>query len=311
MAVRVFLTGATGFAGRHLTRLLREAGYEVFGSCFPDRPNSGEKNLIHLDLRAEQDVQAALRDIRPRWVFHLAAQSNVRLSWEKRRETMETNIMGTFHLLEAVRRYASSSRVLLVSSSDVYGILTSEERYYKEDDASHVVSPYGFTKVAGELLARFYGEVEKLDIVIARSFPHTGPGQTADFVFSDWASQIARIEKGKADPVIFVGNISIQRDYSDVRDVVRAYRLLMEKGRTGEVYNICSGKALSLQKGLDMLLALSKKRIEVGRDPSKLRKADIPFLAGDNTKIKKETGWQPDIPFYRTLADLLEYWRSQ
>ncbi len=160
------------------------------------------------------------------------------------------------------------------------------------------------------MLSQFYSQLEKLDIVIARSFPHTGPGQSPDFVCSDWAYQIACIEKGKEEPVIKVGNCKLKRDFTDVRDVVKAYILLLEKGRSGEAYNVSSGRAVQLQEVLDILLSFSEKKIEVEVDQQKVRKVDISLLVGDNRKIKKQTSWEPKIPLNQSLRDLLEYWRS-
>lgn len=311
MTPKVFITGATGFVGRHLSRLLRERDFDIAGTCFPDKPGPEDREICHVDLRSAQRLSEALERARPDWVFHLAAQSNVRRSWESRQETLETNVMGTSNLYEAVRRSSPSARLLFISSSDVYGVILPGEKNFREDDPVQAVNPYAYSKIAGELLSRFYIQVEKLDIVTARSFPHTGPGQAPDFVFSDWARQVARIEKGMAEPVILTGNLAVRRDYSDVRDVVRAYVLLMQKGRTGEVYNICSGRTISLGEALDALLSLSNLRIAVRQDPSKLRKTDIPFLGGDCSKLRQETGWTAGIPLEQTLRDLLEYWRAQ
>ncbi len=301
--------------GTHLRRILPSSQYEVFGTSYPVVPQeekeaSGEK-IFYLDMRSEKDVRDSLKSIKPDWIFHLAAVSNVRLSWEKRKETLETNLMGTFFLLEAMRQFVPQARVLFVSSSDVYGVLIPEEKALGEKDALHVVSPYTFTKITGEMLSEFYSRIEKIDAVIARSFSHTGPGQSPDFVCSDWASQIAQIEGGLLEPVIRVGNGNIRRDFMDVRDVVRAYLLLVEKGRSGEIYNVCSGKAVKLKDILDLLLSLSEERIAVEVDEQRLRKVDIPLLLGDNKKIREETGWQPEIPLRQTLTDLLNYWRQR
>jgi len=313
--LKVFISGATGFVGCHLIDFLSLAEYEIYGTSFPDKPEEEDhyrgKNISYLDIRSEQEVFETIKRTQPDWIFHLAAISNVRHSWERRRETLETNLMGTFYLFEAVRKFVPRARFLFVSSSDVYGILVPTEKALKEEDSFHVVNPYAFTKVSGEILSKFYAEIENLDIVIARSFPHTGPGQSPDFVCSDWALQIARIEKGLAKPVIEVGNISVERDFTDVRDVVRAYALLMEKGRRGEVYNVCSGKAVPLREILDLLLSFSSQKIEVQVDSRKLRKADIPLLLGDNKKIKEETSWEPAISLKQSLRDLLEYWRKK
>ena len=310
MSLKVLVTGATGFVGRHLRPHLQEQGLDVYGTCFPDMPGPGDERIFHTDLRSGAATDGLLERVRPDWVIHLAALSNVRKSWENRQETLETNLVGTSNLLEAARRFAPNARVLFISSSDVYGILEGEGRLFREEDPFLAVNPYAYTKIAGELLARFYVQVEKLDIVLARPFPHTGPGQGPDFVFSDWASQIARIEKGEAEPVLRVGNLEVRRDYSDVRDIVRAYVLLLRRGRRGEVYNVCSGRAVSLAEILEKLLSFSRKKIRVEQDPAKLRKTDIPFLAGDGSKIARETGWTAVLPLDKTLRDLIEFWRS-
>jgi GDP-4-dehydro-6-deoxy-D-mannose reductase len=313
--LKVLISGATGFVGHHLIDFLSSPGHEIYGTSFPDKPEESDphrgENISYLDIRSEQEVFETIKRTQPDWIFHLAAISNVRHSWEKKKETLETNLMGTSHLFDGVRQFFPQARILFVSSSDVYGILEPTEKALKEEDSFHVVNPYAFTKVSGEILSKFYAEIENLDIVIVRSFPHTGPGQSPDFVCSDWALQIARIEKRLAKPVIEVGNLNGKRDFTDVRDVVKAYALLMEKGRRGEVYNVCSGKAVPLREILDLLLSFSSQKIEVQVDSKKLRKADIPLLLGDNQKVKKETSWEPEISLKQSLHDLLEYWRKR
>lgn len=311
MSLRVFISGATGFVGSHLIRLLNPSEFTVYGCSYPEKPPPSAKNIFFCDIRSEKEVFEAIERIKPRWIFHLAAISNIKHSWEVRKETLETNLMGTFYLFEALRQFAPEARILFVSSSDIYGGLAPSEKILIEEDPFEIVSPYAFSKAAGELLCDFYQKIEKLDILIARPFPHTGPGQSPDFVCSDWASQIARIERGEAEPVIKVGNLDVRRDFTDVRDVVKAYLLILKKGKKGEIYNVCRGKAISLREILKLLLSFSSSGIQVQTDSRKLRKADIPFLVGDNQKIKKEIGWTPEIPLERSLRDLLEYWRNK
>jgi GDP-4-dehydro-6-deoxy-D-mannose reductase len=310
---RVFITGATGFAGRHLINALPPSEHSVYGATYPQHPHPSEKNIRYLDLRSERDVFEAVKSLRPEWVFHLAAVSNVRQSWERKKETMETNIMGTFYLFEAVKKFTPGARVLFISSSDVYGFPpgaeTTAARPLSEGDPFQLVSPYALSKFGGELLAGFYHRSESLDVVIARPFPHTGPGQSSDFVCSDWARQVIQIERGVQEPVIQVGNSDVTRDFTDVRDAVRAYVMLLEKGRPGEVYNVCSGRGTPLREILGILVASASRDVRAEQDPEKLRKVDIPRLVGDNRKIFAETGWKPGIPLERTLTDLLDYWR--
>jgi len=314
LGLKVFISGATGFVGSHLVDCLDSPEYEIFGTSFPEKPKKSdarEHKTFYLDIRSDEDVLQALKKIQPDWIFHLAAVSNVGQSWEKRKETMEINLMGTFHLLEATRQIAPKARVLFVSSADVYGILNPTEGVFHEEVSLCPANPYAFTKICGEMLSQFYVQNEKLKVIIARSFPHTGPGQSPDFVCSDWAYQIARIEKGLEEPVIKTGNRTLRRDFTDVRDVVRAYILLMKKGRIGETYNVSSGKAVQLKEILDILLSFSKEKIEVEVDRQKVRRIDISLLVGDNQKIRKQTSWEPKIPLDQSLHDLLDYWRDQ
>jgi GDP-4-dehydro-6-deoxy-D-mannose reductase len=320
--LNVLVTGITGFVGAHLVRVLERGSEDaagetasVFGTSFPQAPPAGD--VFYLDLRAECDVRDLVRRLRPDRVFHLAAVSNVRSSWLARRETLETNILGTHNLLEAVRLEAPRARVLFISSSDVYGVAEEGEAPLAEDRPLRVTNPYAYSKAAGEMMCGFYERIEGLDIVIARPFPHTGPGQAPDFVCADWARQIVRIERGEAEPVLRVGNLDVRRDFSDVRDVVEAYAALMRKGRRGEVYNVCSGRALALREVLEFLLGEARRgpgagpsiRVEV--DPAKLRKTDVPFLVGDSRKIVAATGWSPRIPIARTLKDLITAARTR
>ena len=317
--MRTLITGITGFVGRHLARSLEGKAAEegspasVYGTSFPHPPGPADERIRLLDLRLESDVLSFLEEIRPDRIFHLAAVSNVRASWLMRRETLETNVGGTQSLLEAVRKTVPGARILFVSSSDVYGHAGIPGEGLAEDEPFQILNPYAFSKAAGEMLCGFYGNVEGLDIVVARPFPHTGPGQAEDFVCSDWARQIVRIERGESEPVIWVGNMDVSRDFCDVRDVIEAYRMLMESGRRGEVYNICSGKAVGLREILDFLIseAVGKPRISIEVDPGKLRKTDLPLLEGSNRKIAAGTGWAPRIPMTRTLKDLLDFWRRR
>jgi GDP-4-dehydro-6-deoxy-D-mannose reductase len=314
--LRVLITGATGFVGGHLIRALEAEGpsaFEIFGTAYPDTPPPSGNKLFFLDLRSEKDVMKFVGEIQPDWIFHLAAVSNVRRSWELRGETIETNVVGTLNLLEAVRQSAPAARVLFISSSDVYGFGPAPAEALKEEAPVQIVDPYAYSKAAGEMLCGFYEKIENVDIVIARPFPHTGPGQTEDFVCSDWARQVALIEKGDCAPILKVGDLDLRRDFCDVRDVVRAYVLLLRKGRRGEVFNVCTGKLIALKDVLDFLLnEMSGSifiRIEV--DPIKLRKKETSFLVGNNSKISDETGWLPLIPIYQTLQDLVTYWRQR
>lgn len=308
--MNVFITGATGFVGRYLLEFLSSRGHRIWGSAYPDVPEEYfEGQIFYLDIRSEKDVFEHVKRIKPDWVFHLASVSNVRHSWERRKEALETNIVGTLNVFEGVRRFSPEARIIFISSSDIYGTKSLSENPLTEKEEVLTMNPYAYTKWSGEILSEFYKRIEKLNIVIARPFPHTGPGQSADFVCSDWACQIAQIEKGLIEPVVNVGDLSVERDFSDVRDVVQAYVGLIEKGKSGEAYNVCSGRSCTLEKILECLLSFTKREISVRIDEQKIRKAEIPRLVGDNKKIKEEISWEAKIPLERTLEDLLEYWR--
>lgn len=310
---KVLITGATGFVGQHLLKFLEKEGFTVFGTSFPENPEPWQKNIVYLDLRQEKEVYELIRRFKPEWIFHLAAISKVAQSWANRREVMETNVMGYFHLLEACRLFQPQARLLFISSSDVYGQRESHgaPEFLSENEPLNIINPYAFTKACGEWLSQFYVNCEGLQIIIARSFPHTGPGQSSDFVCSDWARQIAHIELGLIEPEIRVGNVNLERDYTDVRDVVRAYFFLMIKGKSGEIYNVCSGRAVRLREILHILLSQTSFKVKIVVDEKRLRPLDIVRLVGDNKKIKAETGWAPQISLERTLADLLNYWREK
>lgn len=297
--------------GNYLREFLKSQGHRIWGSAYPDVPElSSEDKIFYLDIRSEKDVFEHIEESQPDWVFHLAAVSNVRHSWNRRKETIETNIVGTLNVFEGIRKFSPNARIVFVSSSDIYGTKSSFENPLDEQEEAVVVNPYAYTKWSGEVLSDFYARIENLNIVIARSFPQTGPGQSADFVCADWACQIARIEKGLSEPVINVGNISAERDFTDVRDGVRAYVGLIEKGKTGEVYNVCSGRSYSLENILKRLLSFTQKEISVRVDTQKLRKVDIQRLTGDNRKIKEAISWEPQIPIEQSLEELLDYWRQ-
>jgi GDP-4-dehydro-6-deoxy-D-mannose reductase len=311
----ILITGATGFVGTHLMRALDLPGNRLFGTAFPEPPAPLELScsleLCRLDIRQADAVGELVARIRPDWIFHLAAVSNVAHTWTRRAETLETNLLGTLNVLDAIRASVPGARVLFTSSSNVYAEEAARERGLRETDEVKPLSPYAYSKISGEHLCGFYREVEGLDIVISRAFPHTGPGQSPDFVCSDWARQVIRIERGLQEPELLVGNLGVFRDFCDVRDVVRAYLLLMERGRNGEIYNVSSGEVVALKEILDHLISLVPNPPRIRVDPSKLRKTDIARLCGDNRKIKDAVGWEPVIPLSQTLDDLAAFWRRE
>jgi GDP-4-dehydro-6-deoxy-D-mannose reductase len=313
---RVLVTGVTGFAGSHLVDFMLERGdAEVWGLIrWRSRTENIEhfRDRIHLlecDLRDAESTRDAIEDARPDWIFHLAAQSFVPTSWKAPSESLTTNVLGQLHLFEACRRTGIKPRIQIACSSEEYGLVHEDELPIRETNPLRPLSPYAVSKVGQDLLAYQYFMSYGTDVVRTRGFNHEGPRRGPVFVASDFAKQIADIEKGLKPPVLSVGNLDARRDFTDVRDVVRGYWMALERGECGEVYNLCSGTAWSIREVLDKLLGLTRVKIEVRPDPARLRPSDVPVLLGDHSKFTARTGWKPTIPFERTLSDMLEFWR--
>ncbi len=315
--MRALITGYTGFVGSHLTEALLERGTEVFALY---RWRSRLDNVGHLqdrvqliegDIADAASMRHALEFSRPDEIYHLAAQSFVPTSWSSPGSTLDTNIQGELNLFEGIRSLDISPRIQIAGSSEEYGLVHPDELPITEDNPLRPLSPYGVSKVAQDLLAYQYHRSYGLDVVRTRGFNHTGPRRGQVFVCSNFAWQIARIERGEAEPIIRVGNLQARRDFTDVRDMVRGYILALEKGVSGEVYNICSGRAWSIQEVLDHLLSRSEVEVRIETDPTRMRPSDVPNLDGSYAKFHEATGWEPQIPFEQTLDDLLEYWRKR
>ena len=315
---RVLVTGVTGFAGSHLVDYMLERGdCEIFGI---QRWRSRTENIEHFidrvtlrecDLRDAGSVLRTIEEIRPEWIFHLAAQSFVPTSWMAPTESLTTNVIGQLNVFEAVRRLGLKCRIQLACSSEEYGMVLQGETPIKETNPLRPLSPYAVSKVGQDLLGYQYWMSWKVDSVRTRGFNHEGPRRSSVFVASGFAKQIADIEKGRKPPVLHVGNLDAQRDFTDVRDMVRAYWLALEKCEPGEAYNICTGRAWIIRDVLDYLLGQTQAKIEVRQDSARLRPSDVPILIGDNRKFVQVTGWTPTIPFEQTLRDMLEYWRAR
>jgi len=313
---KALITGITGFAGSHLAEYLLDKGMEVYGTTrWRSKLDNIEhiKNDIHLltaDMRDGHSLEVVLSESKPDYIFHLAAQSFVPMSWRAPADTMETNLIGTIHLFEAVRKLQISPKIQFAGSSEEYGFVYPNEVPITEENPLRPLSPYGVSKVAADKLSYQYYMSYGLHIVVTRGFNHTGPRRGDVFVTSTFAKQVAEIEKGK-NPVIHVGNLEAKRDFTDVRDMVKGYLLAVEKCQPGEPYNICSGKAIKIQEVLDLLLSMTDKEIKVTQDPDRMRPSDVEILQGDCSKFKKQTGWKQTIPFEKTMEDLLNYWRER
>ncbi len=303
--MKAFITGVSGFVGKYLAEHLLENGFEVYGI---DRQGAEIKDckIEVCDILDKKKLSAVVEKAKPDVIFHLAALSSVSKSFEAAKETKRVNVEGTRNLLDAVVATKISPVILVISSLQIYG--KPDRLPIKEDAQLRPNSPYAESKVEQEKLCREYSE--KLKIIISRSFNHTGPGQSADFVWPSFAKQITEIEAGKRKE-LNVGNLDVERDFSDVRDIVRAYLLAVQKCKPGEVYNICSGKAYNIGKMLNVMKSYSTAKVKVTVDSARVRKEDVHVLYGDNSKFAKATGWKPEIPFEKTLKELLEYWRKQ
>jgi GDP-4-dehydro-6-deoxy-D-mannose reductase len=312
--VRVLITGVGGFVGNHLAQhlLSSQPEAELHGTVLNHSGVSPVGVTHHaLDLRNAAATKHLLQDVRPDAIYHVAAIAAVGRSFNTAWETIENNALAQFNVLEACLTLAPRPRVLVISSGEIYGPARPEQLPANEDTPLRPSSPYSVSKVTQDMLGLQYFIAHALPVVRARPFNHMGPGQSEGFVAPDFAMQIARIEAGLQAPRMYVGNLEAQRDFLDVRDVVRAYRLLMQDGVAGEVYNVASGETHSIRDLLDTLIGYSTSPIEVCDDPHRMRPASVPVLWGDASRLKITTGWQPSIPFEQTLLDVLNDCRQR
>lgn len=308
------ITGADGFVGRHLARYLLERGVEVLGLGLhpPREPEPWDACAYEVcDVLDREKVLSLVCDFRPEYVFHLAAQSSVRRSWENPWLTYRVALEGQANVFDALLEGEVDPVVHVACSAEEYGMVGEEELPVAEDRPLRPANPYALSKVIQEEHALFCHRVHGVRVVVTRAFNIIGPGQTREFVASDFAHQIAEIEAGLREPVIRVGNLQARRDFSDVRDLVEAFWKLVNLGTPGEVYNVCSGEDRSVGEVLDLLVSMSRVPVRVEVDAGKLRKADIPALRGDNRKLCGLTGWKPSIPLEETLRDLLQWCREE
>ncbi len=317
--MRALITGITGFAGSHLADyLLAEKPEVTVGGTYRWRSRTeniedldGRVELFETDIRDYTSVHATLDRFRPDLIFHLAAQSFVPSSWTGPAETLSTNLIGQTHLFEAIRSLSLDPRIQIACSSEEYGLVRPDEVPISESNPLRPLSPYAVSKVAQDYLAYQYHQSYGLKTIRTRAFNHTGPRRGDVFVASNFAKQLASIEAGLSEPVLRVGNLEAIRDFTDVRDMVRAYWLAVNKGEPGDVYNIARGEGTRIRDLLDRLISMTEVEVRVEPDPDRLRPSDVEILIGDATKFKKRTGWEPRIPLDQTLLDLLNYWRQR
>ena len=314
--MRALITGLNGFAGSHLADfLLTQEDIQIFGGVFGNCENlvhlGGRVKYIEGDLRDLAFAQAMLADVKPDRIYHLAGQAFPPLSWQDPWGTIELNLRAEVNLLNAAAQAKSDARILVIGSFEEYGRVDSQALPVSEDTALRPDSPYGVSKIGQDFLGLQYFLSYQLHIVRVRPSNHIGSRQSEQFVTSNFAKQIAEIEAGTRAPVLYVGNLTAQRDFTDVHDMVRAYYLALERGVAGEVYNIGSGRAWSIQQVLDRMLKQSRAAIRVEEDPARLRPSDTPVMYCDSRKFRAQTGWEPTIPLEQSLRDILDYWREK
>jgi GDP-4-dehydro-6-deoxy-D-mannose reductase len=309
MSSDILVTGAAGFAGSHLVDRLAGAGARVIAWHRPGGSPARESAGVRwdaVDLLDQAQVFAAIDRARPAAVYHCAGAAHVGRAWDSATPTLATNVRGTHHVLQAIERAGIDARVLVPSSALVYA---SADQALTEEHPLLPSSPYGLSKLAQEMLGMKTNG--RMDVMIARPFNHVGPRQDPYFAASGFARRIADIERGRWAPEISVGNLEARRDLTDVRDTVRAYQMILERGQPGRPYNVCSGRAIRIRELLDLLIARARVPVEVKVDPARYRPNDTPILLGDPARLRDELGWTAEIPIEQTLDDLLEYWRSR
>lgn len=314
---KVLITGASGFVGGWLAEhLLHIGNSEIYGTYLTEdskemSPVKDKMTFLQADLSQKDVIEKIISEVKPDEVYHLAALASVASSFKDPVATFHNNIDVEIFLLESLKHVGlTNTRVLIVGSAEVYGYVRPENLPIDEATPLRPANPYAVTKIAQDFLGLQYNISYKMPLIRVRPFNHIGPRQATGFVVADFAKQIAEIEKGKQEPVIQVGNLEAKRDFTDVRDMVKAYALILEKGVPGDAYNIGSGKSVKISEILDTLIGMSTVHIERQVDEAKLRPSDVPEIVCNNTKIRSVTGWNPEIALETTLKDTLDYWRN-
>ena len=309
--MKILVTGACGFVGHYLVGALARRGHQIVAAVQDQAHEWGvPAEKVTFDITQADEVQAVFRACRPDAVFHLAAQSMVPVSWNKPAETLTVNTIGSVNMLEALRREIPSGSLVMVGSSDEYGLAAVDGTPVTEERPCLPQNPYAVSKFAAGQLAMQWAKRHALNVIHLRPFNHFGPGQRSGYVVSDFASQLARIECGQQPPLLKIGDLTARRDFTDVRDVIRAYVATLECQLPAGVYNICSGVSRSAREVLDALLALAKTPVELTIDPQRLRPSEVPVFVGSCEKFKSHTQWSPQIDFSTSIADTLDWWRN-
>jgi GDP-4-dehydro-6-deoxy-D-mannose reductase len=306
---RILITGGTGFVGTHLVPFLQSVGSHiaVLASGGESEPQPGV-SYYEVDIREQDAVRSVVQEVKPDRIYHLAGISSVDESWSKPRLTFEVNVLGAYNLFDAAMSLPFPPKILNISTSQVYAPSASP---LTEDSRIQPNNPYAASKAMAELLVVEYRRRTAGGIITTRSFNHTGPGQPPNFVLPSIAKQFVEIELGLRPAILDVGNVEVQRDFTDIRDVIHAYSILLEKGKPGEVYNVCSGSAVRLADIIQMFESAAGRKVTLATEESRVRSNDVPVICGDAKKVRETTGWQPQIPLAETIAGLLDFWRSQ
>ena len=310
---KALIIGAAGFVGNYLIDHIQNDcmwSIAVTKMAHEVIEKQGIK-IYDLDIMDKDAVTVLLKENCPDYIFHLAAQSSVALSWKNPGLTVDVNIKGSLNILDAIRELDYMPRVLLIGSGEEYGYVKKEEIPIDEQTTLRPGNIYAATKACQNMIGGIYAKAYSMDVMMVRAFNHVGPNQAPLFVVADFCKQVAEIERGEKPPVIRVGNLTAKRDFSDVRDVVRAYTMLMNSGIAGETYNVGSGNAIAIQEILDAIIELSGKEIAVQIDTARLRPVDVPLIEADITKLTETTGWKPEIALKRTIKETLNYWREK
>ncbi len=303
--------GAAGFVGKYLLEEMHASGMECYATKLAhEKLEISYTTVYDLDIMSKEDILSLLFEVRPDYIFHLAAQSSVGLAWKNPGLTVDINIKGSLNVMDAIRELDYKPRVLLIGSGEEYGHIRPGETPITENNLLRPGNIYAATKACQNMIGNIYSKAYDMELMMVRAFNHIGPGQAPMFVVSDFCKQVAEIEKGLREPVMKVGNLAAKRDFTDVRDVVKSYVKLVAAGRAGETYNVGSGNAKAIQEILDMIVSMSTATINVEIDPAKLRPVDVPIIEADIAKIKELTGWEPKIPLEQTIQETLDYWRA-
>lgn len=307
------IIGAAGFVGSYLIKeLYAGCGMQVFATKLPHEQLEVEGTAVYnLDILNKEDIVKLLFEIRPDFIFHLAAQSSVGVAWKNPCLTVDVNIKGAINVMDAVRELYYKPRVLLIGSGEEYGHIRPGETPIKEENLLRPGNIYAATKACQNMIGSIYAKAYDMQLMMVRAFNHVGPGQAPIFVVSDFCKQVAEIEKGLREPVMRVGNLAAKRDFTDVRDVVKAYAKLVQMGEAGETYNVGRGHAIAIEELLQLIVSKSSARIKVEIDPAKIRPVDVPIIEADITRLHELTGWEPQIPLEQTIQETLDYWRAQ